>query len=196
MSSLKNKILFNAMFDLSRLMVSSSISNQEINTVSKKHGLSKSELNELKRLYIEMHRATPMEEITDNDRLNIIEKILYPEKENGEEEKNLEKAISDARKMSTDSLCLRSAIKRLSLRYNLKIAEEENLKKEVKKILEERENEKVDISSFCEEIIKEYLENPKNIQTLIEKKAKQTKIEKKELESLLIQELINLKSKE
>ncbi len=193
MSSLRKKVLFTAMVDLSQIMTERMITKGDITRVAKKNGLSISEAAELGSLYVEMHKIAPKksEDVTESQLLEIISRILYPEKD--EAMTSFEKAVEEAREISTELLQLKRTQKRISLRYNLDIAQEKKLAEEIEKIIEERKEEEVDIECFCEEVIDCFLKKPEDINAFIEKAAKEKNIEKEELKALLIQQLVQLK---
>jgi hypothetical protein len=194
-SSLKKKVLFTAMFELSQIGSKRMITKDDITKIAKLNGLSISETDELKSLYLEMYKITPKgnDEISEKERLEIISKILYPGK-NFNEKTNLEKAVEESKRISTELLQLRKTHKRISLRYNLNIEQEIKLTEEIEKIIEERKEELIDIESFCEEVIHYFLNSPEEINSFIEKSAKEKNIKKEELKSLLIKQLVQLKN--
>ncbi len=194
MGSLRKKVLFVSMVELSQIMTERMITKSDITRVAKNNGLSISEATELGSLYVEMHKIAPKksEDVTESQLLEIISMILYPEKD--DLKTNFEEAVEEARRVSTELLQLRRTQKRISLRYDLDIAQEKKLAEEIEKIIEERKEEEVDIDSFCEEVIDCFLKSPDNISSFIEKAAKEKNIDKEELKSLLIQQLIQMKN--
>ncbi len=194
----KERLFYSALNQITELMKEGHVTNSKLNKIAKSLGLSKGEVQELKELYKKMHRLLherSSNEVTAEEKLKIIEEILYPstEKKDISAETNLQKAKEDVERLDSYSLSLKSIKKRISLRNNLITSDELKLERFIKETLKKREDEKIDIDFFCQEVISEYSKNPQSICSFIEKKAIKSEIDPKELKKLLVRKLINLK---